>query len=83
MSGIGLKNGRTKQKKEAPVGVNKFYFSSHDFWWYDTNGQMLNTAYGAAAIALGAAGAIIFFSTKSFTLTIFALTTIGYVLTSG
>jgi predicted RND superfamily exporter protein len=66
----------------APAGVANFYFSSEDFWWYDTNGQMLSTAYGAAAIALAAAAAVILISSRSFVLTIFAIVTIGYVLTS-
>lgn len=66
----------------APVGVSRSFFSSEDYWWYDTNVQMLSTAYGAAGIALGAAAAIILFSSRSFTLTFFAVVTIAYVLTS-
>lgn len=72
---------RTNEDR-APAGVNKMFFSSMDFWWYDTNGQMLDTAYGAAGIALAAAALIIFFSSRSITLTAFAIITIGYVLTS-
>lgn len=49
---------------------------------YDTNGRMLQTAYGAAAIALGAAGIVVLLSSRSFVLTIFSIFTIGYVLTS-
>jgi hypothetical protein len=49
---------------------------------YDTNGQMLSTAYSAAGIALAGAAAVILFSSRSFTLTIFSTLTIGYVLTS-
>jgi hypothetical protein len=26
------------QTEKAPDGVNRAYFSSEDFWWYDTNG---------------------------------------------
>lgn len=66
----------------APDSVNKFFFSSMEFWWYDTNGQMLNTAYGAASIALAAAATVIFLSSRSFVLTLFATITIGYVLCS-
>lgn len=66
----------------APSGVKKAFFSSEDFWWYDTNGQMLSTAYGAAGIAIGAAAAVILFSSRSFILTLFAVLTIGYVLTA-
>jgi len=43
---------------------------------------MLETAFGAAAIALGAAGLVVLLSSRSFVLTGFALFTIGYVLTS-
>jgi 5-methyltetrahydrofolate--homocysteine methyltransferase len=70
------------QMKDAPTGVKRGYFSSFDFWWYDTNGQMLQTAYSAAAIALGCAAAVILFSSRSIVLTIFSTLTIGYVLTS-
>mmetsp|Transcript_13477 Transcript_13477/g.19413 ORF Transcript_13477/g.19413 Transcript_13477/m.19413 type:complete len:1143 (+) Transcript_13477:65-3493(+) len=66
----------------APQGVNKMYHSSFDFWWYDTNGSMLSTAYSASGIALGAAGIVVLFSSRSVILTIFSLITIGYVLTS-
>lgn len=66
----------------APEGVKNFYFSSFTFWWYDTNGQMLSTAYGAAGIALSAAAVVIFFSSRSFVLTLFATITIIYVLCS-
>jgi hypothetical protein len=72
----------TTKSTTAPAGMNKPIYSSFDFWWYDTNGQMLSTAYGAAGIALGAAAAVILFSSRSFTLTFFAVLTIGYVLTA-
>ena len=70
------------QSSEAPTGVKNPVYSNFDFWWYDTNGQMLSTAYGAAAIALAAAAAVILFSSRSFVLTLFSILTIGYVLTS-
>jgi hypothetical protein len=70
------------QANTAPAGVANFYFSSSDFWWYDTNTQMLSTAYASAAIALGAAAAVILLSSRSFVLTFFAIVTIVYVLTS-
>jgi hypothetical protein len=70
------------QARQAPSGVNRGYFSSDDFWWYDTNGQMLQTAYSAAGIALGCAAAVILFSSRSVLLTVFSTLTIGYVLTS-
>jgi hypothetical protein len=70
------------ERAAAPAGVNGMYHSSEDFWWYDTNGQMLKAAFGAAGIALGCASAVVLFSSRSLTLTVFSLFTIGYVLTS-
>ena len=43
---------------------------------------MLKTAYSSAAIALGAASAVVLFSSRSFILTLFSTLTIGYVLCS-
>ena len=48
--------------------------------WYDTNGQMLSTAYGGAGIALGAAAVVVLLSSRSFLLTIYSLLTIVYIL---
>mmetsp|Transcript_19254 Transcript_19254/g.39804 ORF Transcript_19254/g.39804 Transcript_19254/m.39804 type:complete len:1128 (-) Transcript_19254:503-3886(-) len=67
---------------DAPEGANRAFFTSEDFWWYDTNSAMLDTAFQSAGIAMGAAAAVILFSSRSFVLTIFATVTVGYVLTS-
>jgi hypothetical protein len=77
-----IENWIDAQSQTAPLGVDKGFFCSFDFWWYDTNGQMLSTAYGAAAIALSAAALVLFVSSRSLVLTLFATITIGYVLTS-
>ena len=66
----------------APATANGRYFTSEDFWWYDTNRSMLDTAFQAAGIAMAAAAAVILFSSRSVVLTIFATVTVGYVLTS-
>jgi hypothetical protein len=71
-----------KENSQAPSGVSRAFFSSEDFWWYDTNGQMLSTAYSSAGIALAAAAAVLLLSSRSFVLTFFATLTIGYVLVS-
>ena len=71
-----------KKNKSAPSSVSRGYFSSHDFWWYDTNGEMLATAYSAAGIALGCAAVIILISSRSLMMTLFSTLTITYVLTS-
>lgn len=50
--------------------------------WYDTNSDILRAAYGAAAIALAAAALVILFSSRSVILTLFAVFTIAFILTS-
>jgi 5-methyltetrahydrofolate--homocysteine methyltransferase len=77
-----IENWIKTQNSNAPQGVNQGYFSSFDFWWYDTNGQMLSTAYSSAAMALGGAAAVIFFTSQSLVLTLYCTITLGYVLTS-
>jgi len=70
------------QRDIAPAGVKNMYSSSEDYWWYDTNGAMLQTAYGAAGIALAAAAIVMLISSRSFEITFFALITIGFILLS-
>ena len=72
----------TAERAAAPAGVNKMYHSSADFWWYDTNGNMLQAAYGSAAISLGFAAVLVFFASRSLLLTLFCVLTIGFILTS-
>jgi hypothetical protein len=70
------------EMSQAPQEVNKAFFSSMDFWWYDTNTQMFKTAYGSAAIALAAAAMVILLSSRSLVMTFFSVASIGYVLAS-
>jgi 5-methyltetrahydrofolate--homocysteine methyltransferase len=71
-----------EKQSQAPEEVSNAFHSSADFWWYDTNQAMFATAYGSAAIALAAAAAIILLSSRSFVMTLFCVTSIGYVLVS-
>eukprot|EP00934_Nitzschia_sp_Nitz4_P004646 Nitzschia sp. Nitz4//scaffold228_size32365//15936//19222//NITZ4_007906-RA/size32365-augustus-gene-0.41-mRNA-1//-1//CDS//3329542819//4636//frame0 len=66
----------------APEGVNKAFFSSYDFWWYDTNGRMISAAYSAVAIAIGCSAFVILLVSRSPVLTFFSTITIWYVLVS-
>jgi len=68
------------ESQNAPTEVSRFFFNSLDFWWYDTNRKMYETAYGAAGIALGAAALMILLSSRSIIMTIFAVLSILYVL---
>jgi len=77
-----IENWVNGKNSKAPRGVKKAFFTSFDFWWYDTNGQMLSTAYSSAGIALLCAAVVILASSKSFMMTLFCTLTIGYVLTS-
>lgn len=70
------------ERSAAPDGVNQMYHSSADFWWYDTNGNILQAAIGSAAISLGFSGLVVFLSSRSFILTLFCVFTIGFILTA-
>ena len=72
----------SNERASAPEGVNKMYHSSPTFWWYDTNGQMLSTAIGAALITIGFSAFIVLLASRSFVLTLFSVSCIIYVLTA-
>jgi len=68
---------------DAPdPSVSGVFAASIDFWWFDTNGSMLRSAYQSAGIALAFSGFVVLLSSRSFILTLFALITIAYVLVS-
>ena len=73
-------NWLAEERNIAPTGVNQMYHSDLTFWWFDTNQQMLRTAYGAAGIALVCVACVVFVSSRSFVLTLFAAISILYVL---
>jgi 5-methyltetrahydrofolate--homocysteine methyltransferase len=64
----------------APSGVNRPFHVSGQWHWFDTNGQMLKTAIGSAAIALGFSGVVVLFASRSLVLTVFSAVSILYVL---
>jgi len=73
-------NWLTAERRRAPEGVNGMFHTSVNFWRYDTNQRLFETAYGAGAIALGCAAVILLLSSHSFTLTLYSVISIGYVL---
>ncbi|CAB9499985.1 dispatched homolog 1 [Seminavis robusta] len=77
-----IENWMVNDQKSAPPGANKAFFSSQDFWWYDTNLQMFSTAYGSAGIAIAASALVILLSSRSLVMTLFSVLSIGYVLAS-
>ena len=68
------------ERTNAPESVNKMFHTAAAFWWYDTNTSMLQTAIGAALIAVAFSAIIVFLSSRSFQLTLFASLCIIYVL---
>jgi hypothetical protein len=70
-------NGMNEQ---APFRVNNAFASSFDFWWYDTNRDMLNTAYSGVAVALAAAFLVVLLTSRSIRVTLLAVFTIAFIL---
>jgi hypothetical protein len=77
-----IEDWMTSEMESAPSGVDQGFFAGFTFYWHDTNGSMLNTAYSGAAIALGASAVIILLSSKSLSMMAFSTLTILYILTS-
>lgn len=69
-----------QSQQNAPDGVKNMYFSSDDFWWYETSGSMLYSAIGSAGIALGASAIVVLFAMRSIQLAAFSLFTVAYIL---
>lgn len=69
-----------KERSLAPKGVNNMFHTAAAFWWYDTNASMLETAIGAAGIALAFSTIVVLFSSRSPILTLFSTLCILYVL---
>jgi hypothetical protein len=67
-------------EKHVPFGVDMMYSTLEDLWWYDTNGSMLTSVYGAAGIALATAFIVVLFSLRSLLLTMLYLFAIGFIL---
>lgn len=68
------------ERSIAPESVNKMFHTSGAFWFYDTNVSMLQTAIGAAAIAIAFSAIVVLLASRSVTLTIFSAFCITYVL---
>ena len=57
-------------------GVNKNFQTSIDYWWYDTNANMLFSAYASAGIALAFSAVVFLLHSQSLTLALYSLCTI-------
>lgn len=75
-------NYLTNVRSTAPAGLDGVFHTSGAFWWYDTNISMLETAIGAAAIAITFSAIVVLFSSRSPSLTLFSAMCIIYVLSA-
>ena len=72
----------TQNELKAPPGVDRVFGSSRDFWWYDTNASILDTAVGSLGVVLGAVYVTVLLSNVSFSVTFAAVVSIGFILLS-
>jgi len=68
------------ERENAPEGVNNMFQTARVFWLHDNNKSMLNTAIGAAMIALAFSAAVVLISSRSFALMAFLGLCVTYVL---
>jgi hypothetical protein len=76
----GIERWMNNASQYAPDGVKNMFSTSEDFWWYDTMGSMLKSAFGSAAIALAASAVVVLFAMRSIVLSMFSLFTVSYIL---
>lgn len=69
------------KQADAPAGVNKGFFSSGDFHWWDTMNTMGLSAYTAAFISMACATAVVFISNRNLIITMWSVVSIFGVLT--
>jgi len=71
-----------KQVTEAPKEVSQAFFSSMDFWWWDTTESVYQTAFISAAIAIAVSALVILVTSRSLSMTLFSAISVVYVLVS-
>ncbi len=71
-----------KERENAPEGATNFFFSSFSFHDYDTLKNMVSSARSSIGIAIACVTAMVFFTSRSFTVTIVSVISIGYVFVS-
>lgn len=68
------------ERLDAPEGTGNFFYSSLDFWVYDTLRNSMSSALASALIALCCASIMVLMTSLSFTICIFTAISIGYVI---
>lgn len=71
-----------KSNDGAPTEASNAYFSSSDWWFYDTNKNVYDAATTSGAIAIGVAALVILVSSRSLMMTLFSAISVAFVLVS-
>ena len=69
-----------EERAAAPPTANNMFQTAGAYWWYDTNASVIETAISACIIAVVFSTIIVFVSSRSLALTVFATLSITYVL---
>lgn len=77
---ISLESWSEIARSNAPRGGDNFFFSSADFWVFDTIDSLRASAYKSALIATVCALAMILLTARSLTLSVFSAISVSYVL---
>lgn len=77
-----IENWITENLQEAPKEIAGGYFTSFDFWFWDTNTAVYGTAIESATIAIAVSALVILLSSKSLSMTIFSAISVSFVLVS-
>lgn len=70
------------QSQDAPPGMTNAYFTSFDWWFWDTSNAVYQTVISSGAIAIVVSSMAILVSSKSVSMTIFSALSVAYVLLS-
>jgi hypothetical protein len=70
------------ERELAPEGASNFYFSSFNFHVYDTLKNIVSSARSSIGIAIACVTATVLLTSRSFTVTILSVISIGYVFVS-
>ena len=71
-----------EQSQLAPIEVANGFFTSFDWWWWDTSENVYQTARTSGSFAIAVAAVVILLSSRSVTMTLFSAVSVAFVLLS-
>lgn len=71
-----------EELSNAPSGVSNAYFTSMDFWLWDTSFHVYRTALDSGAFAIAITAVVILITSRSISMTFFSAISVVYVLVS-